>query len=97
MKKKLNVNDCTIDYGDKEYAVGVRGDADTDGAGGMWDLSKDLTENLLMEFDTDIIKNNYFERGAERVQYEIHRFLQYQFLYSLRTQLNPQNESGTEM
>jgi len=87
-----NINQCTIDYGGKEYVVRVNGAEDTDGSSGMWDLSKDFTETLLMEFDSDILKNPYFERGAEKVQYEIYRFLQYQFLYSLRSQMGPQGE-----
>jgi hypothetical protein len=92
MKKKADINNCAIDYGDKSYEVGLRGDEDTDGAGGLWDLSKDFTENMLMEFDSDILQNSYFERGAERVQYEMYCFLQYYVLHSLRQQLNSQNE-----
>jgi hypothetical protein len=95
--KKKTINQCTIDYGGNEYAVRPNGNEDTDGSGGLWDLSKDFTEKLLLEFDSDILKNNYFERGAERIQYEMYRFLQYHFLYSLRTQLDPQNNSGSEM
>jgi hypothetical protein len=92
MKKKA-VNQCTVDYDGKSYAVRPNGNEDADGSGGLWDLSKDLTDNLLTEFDSDILKNPYFERGAERVRDEMYRFLQYRLFYSLRTQLDSQSEN----
>ena len=95
--RKKGINQCTINYDGKSYAVCPNGDEDKDGSGGLWDLSKKYTENLSLHFDSSFQMNPFFERTMQRVQREIYYFLQYELLYSLRSQLNPQKDSGSEM
>jgi len=93
--KTADLSKCTIDYGGKKYQIDLYGREDYDAPDGLWALSAQCAEFVLIDLD-DKIAFDTEEQGAivhEAVRDAVYSLIKFRLLRPLNQQIAGQKPS----